>query len=85
MEKLVKCKTVSVKVSSSSDLEEEMIAHLSNGNEDAECLYRCRLLSEDPEGEEWVCCALCLMWTHTHALRADADKGTFVCERCFSK
>jgi hypothetical protein len=48
-------------MSSSSDLE-EMIAHLSNGNEDGGCLHCWSLFSEDPEGEEGVHCAVCLMW-----------------------
>jgi hypothetical protein len=55
----------------SSDLEEEIIVHLSDGSEDAECLHCCRLLSEDPEGEEWVCCAR----AHTHTLSAEQMKG----------
>jgi hypothetical protein len=56
-------------MSSSSDSEEEINAHLSNGNEEAEHHHSCSLFSEDPEGEERVCCAVFLMWAHT--LHAD--------------
>jgi hypothetical protein len=61
MKKLVKWKPstlqtqkreVLLRISSSLDSEEEMIAHLSNYNEEAECLYCCSLFSEDPGGEE---------------------------------
>jgi hypothetical protein len=72
--KLVKCKPsksqtqkwqVLLRISSSSGSEQEMIAHLSDGNEEAECSYCCSLFSGDPEGEEWVCCTVCLKLAHT--------------------
>jgi hypothetical protein len=45
---------VLLRISSSSDSEKEMIAHLSNGIKEAVCLYYCSLFSEHPEGKEWV-------------------------------
>jgi hypothetical protein len=74
MKKLVKCKPskahtwkrqVLLRISSSSGSEQEIIAHLSNGNEEAGCPYCCSLFSENPEGEEWVCYSDCLMWANT--------------------
>lgn len=68
--KLVKCtplkaqtwkRRVLIRISSSSGSEQEMIAHLSNGDEDAECPYCCGLFSENPEGEERVRYAVYLM------------------------
>jgi hypothetical protein len=49
-----------------------MIAHLSDGNEEADSLYCCSLFTENPEDEEWVHCIVCLMWAHTHC--ADAEE-----------
>jgi predicted metal-binding protein len=47
-------------MSNSSDLE-EMIAHLTDGNGNGERLYFCSLFLEDPEGEEGIHRAVCLM------------------------
>jgi hypothetical protein len=74
---------VLLRSSSSLDSEAKMTAHISDGNEEANCLYCCSLFSEDPEGEEWVPCSVCLMWAHTHC--ADEEEGTFVCEHFYSE
>jgi hypothetical protein len=67
MKKIVKCKPsksqtrkrqVLLRISNSSGSKQDTTVHLRDTNREAECPYCYSLVSEDPEGEEWVCCSV---------------------------
>lgn len=57
--------------------------NFSDEDDDAECLYCSGRYSEDHNGEDWVRCTSCLLWSHTSC--ADLGNSVFVCDFCARK
>lgn len=56
---------------------------ISDEDNDAECIYCTGRFSDDHNGEDWVRCASCTLWSHTSC--ADLGAAVFVCDFCAKK